>query len=121
MIATVGSRQPAVADRCLDTLATLSKDESWQTQVEAYRGFEEIADVAPYAVTASLDVLVAGLHDYDEDVRFSAAEALAAVLESDTQLSPDPELAPRLRDVTTDPEVSLFCTTVAIELVIRAR
>lgn len=119
--ATVGSRQPAVADRCLDTLAALSKDESWQTQVEAYRGFEEIADVTPHAVTAYLDVLVAGLRDYDEDVRFSAAEALAAVLESDTQLSPDSELAPRLRDVISDPEVSSFCTTIAIELLIRAR
>lgn len=121
VIATVGSRQPAIADRCLDTLAALSKDESWQTQVEAYRGFEEIADVAPYAVTGSLDVLVAGLRDYDEDVRFSAAEALAAVLESDTQLSPDSELAPRLHDVISDPEVSSFCTTIAIELLIRAR
>ena len=121
VIATVGSRQPAIADRCLDTLAALSKDESWQTQVEAYRGFEEIADVAPYAVTGSLDVLVAGLLDYDEDVLFSAAEALAAVLESDTQLSPDSELTPRLHDVMSDPEVSSFCTTIAIELLIRAR
>lgn len=119
-IGTVAARRPAVAERCLDTLATLSSDERWQTQAEAYRGFEAVAAVDPDAVTAYLDVLVAGLRDFGENVRVSAAEALAAVLESDARIVLDPELGPRLRDVTTDPDVSSFCTTVAVELLVRA-
>ena len=119
-IGTVGSRRPAVADRCLDRLAALSADEGWQTQVEAYRGFEAIAEVRPDGVSEYLDVLVAGLRDYDEDVRVSAAETLAAVLESDTRVSPDSELASRLRDIAADPDSSSFCKTVTVELLVRS-
>jgi len=119
VIGTVGSRRPAVAERCLDRLGTLSTDDRWQTQAEAYRGFEAIAGVDPAAVSKYLGVLIAGLEDYDEDVRVSAAEALAAVLESDAIVAPDPELASRLRGIASDPDAAAFSKTVAVELLVR--
>lgn len=118
-IGTVGSRRPEVADRCLDRLAALSADDRWQTQAEAYRGFEAIAEDRPDAVSGYLDVLVVGLGDHDEDVQVSATEALAAVLGSDAIVAPHPELAPRLRDVASDPNAAAFSKTVAVELLVR--
>jgi HEAT repeat protein len=80
------------------------------------------------APTAVVDSLVGFASDPDEDVRTRALSGLGTAAERyparaerhlDEVVAPAPELAVRLRGVASDPGVSSFCTTVAVELLLR--